>query len=95
MTITKMINVQTTYVTVKSKLNIFLQILITKRSTLVVQQIPMINPLYYECNKCKIIFSELIFKIDKNQIEKSYQDIADDKYISQIKFKNIILKNYQ
>ena len=45
------------------------------------------KPSIYECNKCKIIFSELIFKIDKNQIEKSYQDIADDKYISQIKFK--------
>ena len=25
--------------------------------------------------------------MDKNQIEKTYQDITDDKYISQIKFK--------
>ncbi len=45
------------------------------------------KPSIYECNKCRIIFSELIFKIDKNQIEETYQDIADDKYISQIKFK--------
>ena len=45
------------------------------------------KPAIYKCNKCKIIFSELIFKMDKNQIEKSYQEVADDKYISQIKFK--------
>tara|TARA_X000000950_G_scaffold129114_1_gene161279 strand:- start:9916 stop:10824 length:909 start_codon:yes stop_codon:yes gene_type:complete len=45
------------------------------------------KPSIYKCNKCKIIFSELIFKMDKNQIEKSYQEVADDKYISQIKFK--------
>ncbi len=45
------------------------------------------KPSIYECAKCKIIFSELIFKMDKNQIEKTYQDITDDKYISQIKFK--------
>ena len=45
------------------------------------------KPTIYKCNKCKIIFSELIFKMDKNQIEKSYQEVADDKYISQIKFK--------
>ena len=45
------------------------------------------KPSIYECTKCKIIFSELIFKMDKDQIEKTYQDISDDKYISQIKFK--------
>ena len=45
------------------------------------------KPSIYECTKCKIIFSELIFKMDKRQIEKTYQDIEDDKYISQIKFK--------
>ena len=46
-----------------------------------------IKPSIYECTKCKIIFSELIFKMDENEIEKNYQDVADDKYISQIKFK--------
>ena len=45
------------------------------------------KPSIYECTKCKIIFSELVFKMNKNQIEKTYQDIKDDKYISQIKFK--------
>ena len=45
------------------------------------------KPSIYECTKCKIIFSELIFKMDKRQIEKTYQDIEDEKYISQIKFK--------
>tara|TARA_B100001057_G_scaffold495411_1_gene594381 strand:- start:4838 stop:5752 length:915 start_codon:yes stop_codon:yes gene_type:complete len=45
------------------------------------------KPSIYECTKCKIIFSELIFKMDKNEIEKNYQDVADDKYISQIRFK--------
>ena len=46
-----------------------------------------VKPSIYECAKCKIIFSELIFKMDKNQIEKTYQDVADNKYISQIRFK--------
>ncbi len=46
-----------------------------------------VKPSIYECTKCKIIFSELIFKMDENEIEKSYQDVADEKYISQIKFK--------
>lgn len=45
------------------------------------------KPSIYECNKCKIIFSELIFKMNETEIEKSYEDVADDKYISQIKFK--------
>ena len=45
------------------------------------------KPSIYECTKCKIIFSELIFKMDNNEIEKNYQEVADDKYISQIKFK--------
>tara|TARA_B100000989_G_scaffold189129_1_gene142397 strand:- start:4 stop:918 length:915 start_codon:yes stop_codon:yes gene_type:complete len=45
------------------------------------------KPSIYECTKCKIIFSELIFKMDKKEIEKNYQDVADDKYISQIRFK--------
>jgi len=45
------------------------------------------KPSIYECSKCKIIFSELIFKMDENEIEKNYQDVSDDKYISQIKFK--------
>ena len=45
------------------------------------------KPSIYECNKCKIIFSELIFKMDNNEIEKNYQEVADDKYITQIKFK--------
>ena len=43
------------------------------------------KPSIYECSKCKIIFSEFIFQIGKNQIEKTYQDVVDDKYISQIK----------
>ena len=51
-----------------------------------------IKPSIYECTKCKIIFSELIFKMDENEIEKDYQDVADDKYISQIKFKNFIFE---
>ena len=46
-----------------------------------------VKPSIYECVKCKIIFSELIFKMNKKQIEKTYKDVADDKYISQIKFK--------
>ncbi len=46
-----------------------------------------VKPSIYECTKCKIIFSELIFKMDENEIEKNYQDVADEKYISQIKFK--------
>ena len=45
------------------------------------------KPSIYECKKCKIIFSELIFTMDENEIEKNYKDIADEKYISQIKFK--------
>ncbi len=45
------------------------------------------KPSIYECAKCKIIFSELIFKMNETEIEKSYEDVADDKYISQIKFK--------
>jgi len=50
------------------------------------------KPSIYECTKCKIIFSELIFKMDQNQIEKSYQDVADNKYISQIKYKEYYFK---
>ena len=45
------------------------------------------KPSIYECTKCKIIFSELIFKMENNEIEKNYQEVADNKYISQIKFK--------
>ena len=52
------------------------------------------KPSIYECTKCKIIFSELIFKMDQNQIEKSYQDVADNKYISQIKYKEYYFKKF-
>ena len=31
--------------------------------------------------------------MDNNEIEKNYQEVADDKYITQIKLKDIILKN--
>ena len=47
----------------------------------------MKNLLFMSAPNVKLFFSELIFKMDKNQIEKTYQDITDDKYISQIKFK--------
>lgn len=46
-----------------------------------------IKPSIYECTKCKIIFSELVFKMNDSEIEESYKDISDEKYISQIKFK--------
>tara|TARA_B100000989_G_scaffold269050_1_gene224198 strand:- start:1902 stop:2810 length:909 start_codon:yes stop_codon:yes gene_type:complete len=52
------------------------------------------KPSIYECSKCKIIFSEFIFQIDKNQIEKNYQDVVDDKYISQIKFKKYYFEKF-
>ncbi len=50
------------------------------------------KPSIYECTKCSIIFSELIFKMDQHQIEENYQNVADDKYISQIKFKKYYFK---
>ena len=34
------------------------------------------KPSIYECTKCKVIFSELIFKMDQDQIEKNYQNVA-------------------
>jgi len=46
-----------------------------------------VKPSIYECTKCKIIFSELVFTMNDSEIEESYKDIADEKYISQIKFK--------
>ena len=52
------------------------------------------KPSIYECTKCKIIFSELIFKMNKNEIEKNYKDVADDKYISQIKFKRYYFEKF-
>ncbi|ARJ47517.1 class I SAM-dependent methyltransferase [Candidatus Pelagibacter sp. RS39] len=52
------------------------------------------KPSIYECLKCKIIFSEFIFQVDKNQIEKNYQDVVDDKYISQIKFKKYYFEKF-
>ena len=52
------------------------------------------KPSIYECVKCKIIFSELILKIDKNQIEKTYQDVVDNKYISQIEFKRYYFEKF-
>ena len=42
---------------------------------------PQIN----RCSKCKIIFSELIYKINEKDFESQYSDVVDNKYISQIK----------
>ena len=81
------------FVMVKSKLNIFGD-LNYKKINFNCTTDTYTKPSIYECSKCRIIFSELIFKMDENEIEKNYQDVSDDKYISQIKFKNIILKNF-
>lgn len=44
---------------------------------------PQIN----RCSKCKIIFSELIYKINEKDFESQYSDVEDKKYISEIEFK--------
>ena len=53
-----------------------------------------VKPSVLECKKCKIIFSELVYKLNENQFEKNYQEVEDQKYISQIKYKKIYFENF-
>ena len=41
-----------------------------------------VKPSVLECKKCKIIFSELVYKLNENQFQKNYQEVEDRKYIS-------------
>tara|TARA_B100000902_G_scaffold396151_1_gene456441 strand:+ start:824 stop:1735 length:912 start_codon:yes stop_codon:yes gene_type:complete len=52
------------------------------------------KPTILKCNKCEILFSELIYKFEGNQIEKNYQEVEDTKYISQIKYKKTYFINF-
>ena len=37
--------------------------------------------------KCNLIFSDLIYEFDDNNLEQKYSDVEDKKYISEIEFK--------
>lgn len=51
------------------------------------------KPKIYVCKKCEILFSELVFNFQNNQFEKSYKDVKDEKYISQIEYKKIYFED--
>ncbi|OUU53380.1 MAG: hypothetical protein CBC25_00810 [Pelagibacteraceae bacterium TMED65] len=40
------------------------------------------------CSRCDLIFSDLIYNFDNRSLEKKYSEVVDEKYISQIKYKN-------
>jgi len=44
------------------------------------------------CNKCELIFSNLIHEFDKFNLEKKYSDVVDEKYINELYFKEKYFK---
>ena len=44
------------------------------------------------CEKCQIIFSDLIFNFDDNNLEQKYSEVIDEKYISQMSYKKKYFK---
>ena len=39
------------------------------------------------CEKCQLIFSDLVFNFNDNNLEQKYSEVIDEKYISQISYK--------
>ena len=52
------------------------------------------KPKIFYCEKCEIMFSELIYNFDKKQIENRYENVEDQKYISQIKYKKFYFQKF-
>ncbi len=51
------------------------------------------KPDILKCKKCKITYSDLIYNFKENELDKMYNDVIDEKYISQIKFKDKYFRN--
>ena len=52
------------------------------------------KPTILTCKECGILFSELVYKFNENEVEKNYEEISDTKYISQIEYKRTYFKNF-
>lgn len=44
------------------------------------------------CSKCDLIFSDLIHNFSNNSLEGKYSEVVDEKYITQIEYKNYYFK---
>ena len=52
------------------------------------------KPKIFYCEKCKIMFSELIYNFDNKQIENCYEEVEDTTYMSQIEYKKFYFKKF-